>query len=52
MTYEGYEHLIDLVAQGDEEIPKSGPLAEIPAADIAEYIDQNFEVYSALALPR
>lgn len=49
MTYEGYEHLIDLVAQGDEEILKAA-LAEIPAADIAEYIDQNFEVYSALAL--
>lgn len=49
MTYEGYEHLIDLVAQGDDQELKAA-LAEIPAADIAEYIDQNFEVYSALTL--
>ncbi|RUO35453.1 magnesium transporter [Aliidiomarina shirensis] len=49
MTYEGYEHLIDLVAQGDEQA-LTAALAEIPAADVAEYIDQNFEVYSALAL--
>ncbi|MCH8502578.1 MAG: magnesium transporter [Aliidiomarina sp.] len=49
MTYEGYEHLIDLVAQGDDQ-ELTAALAEIPAADIAEYIDQNFEVYSALAL--
>lgn len=49
MTYEGYEHLIDLVAQGDDQA-LSAALADIPAADVAEYIDQNFEVYSALAL--
>lgn len=49
MTYEGYEHLIDLVAQGDDQA-LSAALADIPAADVAEYIDQNFEIYSALAL--
>ncbi|MCH8493284.1 MAG: magnesium transporter [Idiomarina sp.] len=49
MTYEGYEHLIDLVAQGDD-TELTAALADIPAADVAEYIDQNFEIYSALAL--
>ncbi|TRW48659.1 magnesium transporter [Aliidiomarina halalkaliphila] len=49
MTYEGYEHLIDLIAQGDEHSLRAA-LEEIPPADIAEYIDQNFEVYSTLAL--
>ncbi|WP_194756608.1 magnesium transporter [Aliidiomarina indica] len=49
MTYEGYEHLIDLIAQGDEHSLRAA-LEEIPPADIAEYIDQNFEVYSTLTL--
>jgi len=49
MTYEGYEHLADLIAKGDEEQLRTA-LAELPSADIADFLDEDFEVYKVLAL--
>lgn len=46
---ESYENLIDLIEQGDDEALRA-TLNDMPSADIAEYIDDHFEVYSALSL--
>lgn len=49
MTIETQEYLIDIVEQGNEQALRA-TLASMASADIAEYIDENFEVYSAMAL--
>lgn len=49
MTIETQEYLIDIVEQGNETALRA-TLASMASADIAEYIDENFEVYSAMAL--
>ncbi len=49
MTIETQEYLIDIVEQGNEKALRA-TLASMASADIAEYIDENFEVYSAMAL--
>ncbi|RUO27047.1 magnesium transporter [Aliidiomarina minuta] len=50
MTYvEGYENLIELVAAGDQDALRQA-LNEMPSADVAEYMDEHFEVYSTLTL--
>lgn len=46
---EGYENLIELATSGD----KNGlriALNAMPSADVAEYLDEHFEVYNTLAL--
>lgn len=49
MTIETQEYLIDIVEQGNERALRA-TLTSMASADIAEYIDENFEVYSAMAL--
>ncbi|RUO43765.1 magnesium transporter [Aliidiomarina taiwanensis] len=49
MTIETQEYLIDIVEQGNEKALRT-TLASMASADIAEYIDENFEVYGAMAL--
>lgn len=46
---EGYENLVELVERGDQDGLKNA-LNDMPSADVAEYIDEHFEVYNALAL--
>lgn len=49
MAVESQEYLIDLVEQGNEKALRA-MLSDMASADIAEYIDEHFEVYNALAL--
>lgn len=46
---EGYENLVELVESGDEEGLRLALNAK-PSADVAEYVDEHFEVYNTLAL--
>lgn len=46
---EGYDNLIELVASGDQPGLKAA-LNAMPSADVAEYLDEHFEVYNTLAL--
>lgn len=46
---EGYENLVQLVEHGDAEGLKTA-LNAMPSADVAEYLDEHFEVYNTLAL--
>lgn len=49
MTIETQEVLQDIVEQGDESVLQTA-LISMASADIAEYIDNNFEVYGAMSL--
>ena len=49
MAFESKEHLIDLIEQGNEQALRA-MLSDMASADVAEYIDEHFEVYNALAL--
>ncbi|MCC5856186.1 MAG: magnesium transporter [Idiomarina sp.] len=49
MTVETLENLHDLIEQGDEGAIREA-LSDMPSADIAEFIDADFEVYRALNL--
>lgn len=50
MTYvEGYENIIELIAAGDQEGLRAA-LNDMPSADVAEYMDEHFEIYDTLAL--
>ncbi|RTE86758.1 MULTISPECIES: magnesium transporter [Gammaproteobacteria] len=49
MAVESQEHLIDMIEQGNEKALRT-MLSDMASADIAEYIDEHFEVYNALAL--
>ncbi|MCC5878396.1 MAG: magnesium transporter [Idiomarina sp.] len=46
---EGYDNLVELVESGDEEGLKEA-LNGMPSADVAEYLDEHFEVYNTLVL--
>ncbi|MCL5049879.1 MAG: magnesium transporter [Firmicutes bacterium] len=46
---EGYENLVELVEADDQEGLKAA-LNAMPSADVAEYIDEHFEVYNTLTL--
>lgn len=46
---EGYENLVELVESGDEEGLRLALNAK-PSADVAEYVDEHFEVYNTLVL--
>ena len=46
---EGYENLVELVERGDEEGLREA-LNGMPSADVAEYLDEHFEVYNTLVL--
>lgn len=46
---EGYDNLIELVASDDQPGLKAA-LNAMPSADVAEYLDEHFEVYNTLAL--
>ena len=46
---EGYENLVELVERGDEKGLREA-LNGMPSADVAEYLDEHFEVYNTLVL--